>query len=345
MKIDITTLLAGEAGTPPALEALSGEMFNLALEEKLAEMGLVIPALAVDVQAPQPEALPVEQAQIDAELPVDNATVEEALTPLQSEGKTSPQWQLQQLVTRKNAETSPAGVLKARQPVQAEAPLATGVTGEKRGKTVETDKPLTLASVAEKAPVSMQTSVQPPPVAQDISSVESTPPLVATTTAMPAAMRPTAAPVVPTVVTVNQPPQTPEWQQSVSQHIVTFSRNGIQNAEIRLHPEELGSLHITLRLNQEQAQIHIVSEHAQMRHAMEQAMPQLRSAMAESGVQLGQTSVSAENPFGGSGTQDRESAGQQQQAHADENGVSDEESVPVLLTTQPGNVYGINTFA
>ena len=89
------------------------------------------------------------------------------------------------------------------------------------------------------------------------------------------------------VVTVNHPPETPEWKQSVSQHIAIFSRNGLHSAEIRLHPEDLGSLQISLRVQQDQAQIHIVSEHAHIRHAMEQAMPQLRAAMAESGIQLG----------------------------------------------------------
>lgn len=351
MKIDITTLLAGEAGASPAAELLSGEMFNLALEEKLAEMGLVMPAFGAEVLAPQPPALPETEGEAPvkagAELPAEHAAVEEALTALHSEGKTSPQWQLQQLVTRKSAETSPAGVLKTSPRARAEAPLAANVSpaGEARGKTAALEKPLTLANASEKTPVSAQAGVQPQAVTQEISPAENTPALTATTVALPAAVRATALPAAPGVVTVTHPPQTPEWQQSVSQHIVTFSRNGIQNAEIRLHPEELGSLHITLRLHQEQAQIHIVSEHAQVRHAMEQALPQLRSAMAESGVQLGQANVSADNPFGGAGTQDREGSAGQQNAQAAEEVVEDEKSVPLLLTTQPGNVYGINTFA
>ncbi|WP_407072280.1 flagellar hook-length control protein FliK, partial [Serratia marcescens] len=59
------------------------------------------------------------------------------------------------------------------------------------------------------------------------------------------------------MVTVNHPPETPEWKQSVSQHIAIFSRNGLHSAEIRLHPEELGSLQISLRVQQDQAHIHI----------------------------------------------------------------------------------------
>lgn len=87
--------------------------------------------------------------------------------------------------------------------------------------------------------------------------------------------------------------------------------------------------------------MHIVSEHAQVRQAMEQAMPQLRTAMAESGIQLGQASVGAENPHAGADAQGEharaESEGSEEATEA--------QSVPQLLTTSPGNVYGINTFA
>ena len=31
------------------------------------------------------------------------------------------------------------------------------------------------------------------------------------------------------------------WQQQVSQNMIYFSRQGLQQAQLRLHPEELGS--------------------------------------------------------------------------------------------------------
>lgn len=146
------------------------------------------------------------------------------------------------------------------------------------------------------------------------------------------------------VVTVNHPPETPEWKQSVSQHIALFSRNGLHSAEIRLHPEELGALHISLRMQHDQAQIHIVSDHAHVRQAMEQAMPQLRAAMADSGIQLGQANVSADGQ-GATGERGETAQGEHAHQHEGEDEQADTEIVPTLLTTTPGNIYGINTFA
>ncbi|WP_312464613.1 flagellar hook-length control protein FliK [Pantoea endophytica] len=85
-----------------------------------------------------------------------------------------------------------------------------------------------------------------------------------------------------------------EWQQALSQQIVMFSRNGQQNAELRLHPQDLGAIQISLTLDKDQAQLNMVSSHSQVRAALEAALPQLRSALAESGINLGQSNVSSD---------------------------------------------------
>lgn len=146
-------------------------------------------------------------------------------------------------------------------------------------------------------------------------------------------------------VTIPHALETPEWKQSISQQVVMMSRNGVQNAEIRLHPEELGSLHITLRLQQEQAKIHIVSDHALVRQVLEQAIPQLRTAMADSGIQLGQANVSADNPFADRQMNGEHGSGGQHAASQSEDNGAEEESVPVVLTQVNNAAYGINTFA
>ncbi|CNE35306.1 flagellar hook-length control protein FliK [Yersinia nurmii] len=85
-----------------------------------------------------------------------------------------------------------------------------------------------------------------------------------------------------------------EWQQALGQQVLMFSRNGQQNAELRLHPQELGALQISLKIEDNQAQLHFASAHGQVRAALEAALPGLRHALAESGIQLGQSSVSSE---------------------------------------------------
>ncbi|WP_424836068.1 flagellar hook-length control protein FliK [Serratia marcescens] len=59
----------------------------------------------------------------------------------------------------------------------------------------------------------------------------------------------------------------PEWQQALNQQVLMFHRNGQQSAELRLHPQELGALQITLKLDDQQAQLHIASAHGQVRAA------------------------------------------------------------------------------
>ncbi|MDX8000284.1 flagellar hook-length control protein FliK [Xenorhabdus sp. Reich] len=85
-----------------------------------------------------------------------------------------------------------------------------------------------------------------------------------------------------------------EWQQQLNQHVLFFNRNGLQQAELRLHPQELGALHIRMSVEDNQAQMHFVSAHQNVRAALEAALPGLRHALAESGIQLAQSSVNSD---------------------------------------------------
>ena len=60
---------------------------------------------------------------------------------------------------------------------------------------------------------------------------------------------------------------------------------------MQLNPAELGPLSISLKFGEQGAQAHFLSAHAQVRQVLEQAIPQLREALAEQGISLGETSV------------------------------------------------------
>ena len=62
-----------------------------------------------------------------------------------------------------------------------------------------------------------------------------------------------------------------------------FLPSGLQQAQLRLHPEELGSLNIHLKIEDNQAVMHFVSPHSHVRAAMESMMPVLRNALQEKG--------------------------------------------------------------
>ncbi len=130
-----------------------------------------------------------------------------------------------------------------------------------------------------------------------------------------------AAPVVSAQLGSN------EWQQTISQHITLFTRQGQQSAELRLHPEDLGQVQITLKLDDNQAQLQMVSGHSHVRAALEAALPVLRTQLAENGIELTQSSISGEN-F--NGQQQASSQHQQQTSRSGAPGGFDEESDELL---------------
>ena len=107
---------------------------------------------------------------------------------------------------------------------------------------------------------------------------------------------PTASTTVtaPAVSALNAQLGSPEWQQALGQQVMMLSNKGTQTAELRLHPQDLGSIQISLKIEDNQAQIHFVSGHSQVRAAIESAMPELRTALADNGISLGQSSVGSD---------------------------------------------------
>lgn len=88
------------------------------------------------------------------------------------------------------------------------------------------------------------------------------------------------------------PLSSPAWPGQLGQQLVMMGqRGGEQRVELHLNPAELGPLTISLKLSEQGAQAQFLSAHAPVRQAVEQAIPQLREALAEQGISLGETSV------------------------------------------------------
>ncbi len=159
----------------------------------------------------------------------------------------------------------------------------------------------------------------------------------------PSTVQPTfaAAPVVSAQLGSN------EWQQTVSQHITLFTRQGQQSAELRLHPEDLGQVQITLKLDDNQAQLQMVSGHSHVRAALEAALPVLRTQLAENGIELTQSNISSEN-F--NSQQQASSQHQQQTSRSGNAGGFDEENdellaVPASLQSAARGNNAVDIFA
>ena len=161
-----------------------------------------------------------------------------------------------------------------------------------------------------------------------------------TTTAPAQASAPVAAPVI------SAPLGSSEWQQTISQNITLFTKQGQQSAELRLHPEDLGQVQISLKIDDNQAQLQMVSQHSHVRAALEAALPVLRTQLAENGIQLGQSSISSESSAG-----QQQSSSQQQQASRSGHGgtfAADEEdalTVPASLQSRARGNSAVDIFA
>ncbi|HCJ7368415.1 TPA: flagellar hook length control protein FliK [Enterobacter hormaechei subsp. xiangfangensis] len=203
-------------------------------------------------------------------------------------------------------------------------PLSHALTGQEKTSVQDSDTSLpataavtpAVAAVAEKQDVvsTASSAVSPTATLAPIVSHLATPQSAAT---------------VATAPVLSQPLGTHEWQQNLSQHITLFTRQGQQTAELRLHPEDLGQVQISLKLDDNQAQLQMVSPHSHVRAALEAALPILRTQLAENGIQLSQSSVSSEG-FAG---QQQSSSGQQQHAsRSGQHGGFNEESEELLPT-------------
>lgn len=84
---------------------------------------------------------------------------------------------------------------------------------------------------------------------------------------------------------------TTAWQDGLGQQVIDMLKRGEKQVDLRLNPTELGPLSISLNLNEGNTQAQFQSAHASVRVAVEQALPQLRDALASQGITLGQTSV------------------------------------------------------
>ena len=104
-----------------------------------------------------------------------------------------------------------------------------------------------------------------------------------------------SAPVSAATVFLTPEVGSSEWSKAFGQQVVHMGSAGNQVTELQLNPPELGPLKVTLSMIDQQVQAVFVSAHSSVRAAVEAALPQLRTLLAESGISLGNTSVGSES--------------------------------------------------
>jgi flagellar hook-length control protein FliK len=92
-----------------------------------------------------------------------------------------------------------------------------------------------------------------------------------------------------------------EFGDEVAASMRVLVRDGVREARLQLHPAELGRLLVTISTDGDQAKVAFVTDTAAAREAIEQALPRLREALQQSGLQLAQSDVGQREAGAGSG--------------------------------------------
>lgn len=101
---------------------------------------------------------------------------------------------------------------------------------------------------------------------------------------------------------IQTPLRDASWAGELGQKLLWFVGNDKQLAQLTLNPPQLGSIEVTLQIDKDSAKAHFVSANADVRAAIETALPRLREMFAGTGIMLAQVSVGSESfqqPSGG----------------------------------------------
>ncbi len=86
------------------------------------------------------------------------------------------------------------------------------------------------------------------------------------------------------------------WAGEFGQKILWLAGNDRQSAQLSINPAHLGPVDISLNIDSDRrATMVFASPHAEVREAIENALPRLRELFANAGIELGQTNVSSES--------------------------------------------------
>lgn len=217
------------------------------------------------------------------------------------ESKTKPDLQVANDKAVKTPDAGDARVMKAG--AAPDATFAAALQAEKK-------------SVISAATAKIDTAIQP---AQPSST-----PAVGMTNALSASPIAQAA---TTQATISTPLTQPQWADDFSQKVTWMATQRTQSAQLHLNPAQLGPLEVSLKLNGDQATVQFTSAHAAVRDAIEQSIPRLRDMLADSGISLGNTTVSDQAP------REQEQRGRTAGSTGDRNGVESIEADTVQMQT------------
>ncbi|WP_235580245.1 flagellar hook-length control protein FliK [Rhodanobacter sp. Soil772] len=152
--------------------------------------------------------------------------------------------------------------------------------------------------------------------------------LAAVLSAPPAA----AAPVAAHQLQLQSPLGSQAFAQDLGQQVAWLGGQNIKQARIRLHPEELGSLDVSVSVTHGRVDVVFSAQHPAAVSAVQQSLPQLDQMLAQHGLSLGHAEVGQHGRGG-------------RQGHAEDAGTAAVEEIGDVLPVSLGRVGLLDAFA
>ncbi len=86
-----------------------------------------------------------------------------------------------------------------------------------------------------------------------------------------------------------------EWPDLLADHVRWQIGHQVQEARLELHPRDLGSVQVQLRMSSSGVEVQFAAAHPQAREALAATLPQLRAMLADGGMQLAQAQVGSQS--------------------------------------------------
>ena len=132
---------------------------------------------------------------------------------------------------------------------------------------------------------------QPKHSTQDDSSQPNKIAFSALQTDLKAASRYKAMEPVPVSTGIKQTVGQPGWNEALSDRVMVFVKERVSMAQIHLEPAQLGPIQVKITMHNDQANVVFVSNNALTRESIESAIPRLREALDQSGINLADVNV------------------------------------------------------
>ena len=133
-----------------------------------------------------------------------------------------------------------------------------------------------------------------------------------------------------------------DFTHSVKEKVMVMINQKINQLEIRLDPAELGSMHVKVNLQSEQAVVSFMVQNTQTKEVLEQNIGKLKEMLANSGIDVGESNIEQQD---NSGDEQAEFSQQQQTKDHDQVGAAGEESAQLANNLYKASSTGIDYFA